>query len=499
MMAPSANCFPNHQIMKRPSVFFAAVTLAIFCMPVRPAAGQVFSNLYSFSTVVSSSNSDGALPYAAFVQSGATLYGTTFKGGVSNGTIFAINTDGSGFTNLHSFTSTTGARRTNYDGSQPLCGMVLSGNTLYGAAAIGGTNGFGSIYALNTSGGGFTNIHYFANASAEGIEPEGQLALAGNTLYGTAQGGGSNAFGTVFRLNTDGTAFTNLHNFAIEGSTVHSNGEGGQPIAGVIVYGNILFGTGWSGGTGAQGAVFRLNNDGTAFTNLHSFGSLTNNTNGDGAQPFGGLVLGGNTLYGTAHIGGAFSNGTIFRVNIDGTGFTNLHSFTAVIGGTNTDGAQPFGSLILSGNTLYGTAVAGGSFTNGTIFKLKTDGTGYTVLYNFSGFIAGTNNSDGGGPVSAILSGNTLYGLAHWGGVFGSGAVFSLVLPPSPQLGISISGTNVILSWPTNAPGFALQSTTNLPSPGVWNTNYPGPAVIGNQYILTNPISGPQMFYRLSQ
>lgn len=476
-----------------------AVILSIVFMPVRPAAGQVFSNLYSFSALVSNSNSDGALPYAAFVRSGATLYGTTYGGGVSNGVIFAINTNGSGFTNLHSFSSGSGARRTNYDGIQPFAGMALSGNTLYGGAPLGGTNGFGTIFAFNTSGGGFTNIFNFANASAQGDEPQGQLALVGNTLYGTTQGGGSSGVGTVFRINTDGTAFTNLHSFTIEVSTIHTNADGGQPIAGVIVSSNVLFGTGWSGGTGGNGAVFRLNNDGTAFTNLHSFGALTNNTNSDGAQPFGGLVLGGNTLYGTAHIGGVYSNGTIFRVNIDGTGFTNLHNFTAIIGGTNADGAQPFGSLVLAGNTLYGTATGGGSHTNGTIFKLKTDGSGYTVLYNFSSFTAGTNNSDGGGPVSVILSSNTLYGLAHWGGVFGSGAVFSLVLPPPPQLGISISGPNVILTWPTNAPGFALQSTIDLHSPGVWNTNYPAPAVVGNQYVLTNPISGPRIFYRLSQ
>src|SRR5262245_59218288 len=51
-------------------------------------------------------------------------------------------------------------------------------------------------------------------------------------------------------------------------------------------------------------------------------------TNSDGAYPYAGLALSGDTLYGTAFYGGGSSAGTIFAVNTDGTGFTTLHSFT---------------------------------------------------------------------------------------------------------------------------------------------------------------------------
>jgi hypothetical protein len=74
---------------------------------------------------------------------------------------------------------------------------------------------------------------------------------------------------------------------------------------------------------------------------------------------------------------------------------------------------------------------------------------------------------------------------------------FSFTLQPPPQLTIVASGTNVILSWPTNAVGFTLQSTTNLG--GAWSTNSPAPIVIGGQNVVTNPLSGPQRFYRLKQ
>src|ERR1035437_5755881 len=65
------------------------------------------------------------------------------------------------------------------------------------------------------------------------------------------------------------------------------------------------------------------------FTNLHSFRLLNNSTNSDGANPQAGLILSGNTLYGTASGGGSSGYGTVFAVNTDGMGFTNLHSFTA--------------------------------------------------------------------------------------------------------------------------------------------------------------------------
>jgi hypothetical protein len=66
-----------------------------------------------------------------------------------------------------------------------------------------------------------------------------------------------------------------------------------------------------------------------------------------------------------------------------------------------------------------------------------------------------------------------------------------------PTLAISLSGTNVVLSWSTAAANFNLQSATNLanrnwlPVVGTIYTN-------GGTVMLTNPISGLVHFYRLS-
>src|SRR5208283_4005514 len=195
-----------------------------------------------------------------------------------------------------------------------------------------------------------------------------------------------------------------------------------------------------------------------------------------------GLILSGNTLYGTAW-GGSSGNGTVFVVNTDGTGFTNLHSFTATSTLANTYGTGPSG-LMLSGNTLYGTAQNGGSGGSGTVFALNTDGTGFTNLHSFTG------GSDGASPVAGlILSGNTLYGTT-------TSTVFSIFL--QPQLTLTPSGPYVILTWPTNYSGFTLQSTTNFGSSAVWSTNSSPPVVIGGENVVINPITGTQKFYRLS-
>ena len=250
------------------------------------------------------------------------------------------------------------------------------------------------------------------------------------------------------------------------------------------------------------------------FTTLHSFTAPSGCypcTNSDGAGPVAGLITNssGNTLYGTAIGGGSSGNGTVFKVNTNGTGFTILHSFTATPGfpspPTNSDGAGPSAGLVLSGNTLYGTASGGGSSGVGTVFAVNTNGTGFTTLHSFTAFDQTYYaNSDGSRPAGVlILSGHTLYGTAYQGGSSGKGTVFSLSLPPL-QLTIIPYGANVILTWPANNAGvdytgFTLQSTTNLVSPAVWRAVSPGPVVIGGQNIVINPLTGPQKFYRLSK
>jgi len=79
-----------------------------------------------------------------------------------------------------------------------------------------------------------------------------------------------------------------------------------------------------------------------------------------------------------------------------------------------------------------------------------------------------------------------------------SGVYYFTLLSP-PQLTAVLSEASVILKWPTNVAGFTLQSTSNLVSPAFWSPNVPGPVIVNGQNTVTNPISGAQQFFRLSQ
>ena len=407
-----------------------ALIAVLNLIPAGRVTAQTFTTLHSFTAFPYITNLDGADP-TGFVVSDNTLYGTAIYGGSSEqGTVFKVNTDGTGFTTLHSFSAAPNS--TNSDGTRPRGGLILSGNTLYGTAGSGGSSGGGTVFKVNTDGTAFTNLHNFTGVNydsvtgvytnRDGAEPRGGLILTNNTLYGPAPSGGSSGDGTVFAVNTDGTGFTILHSFlAMDYSSFpYTNSDGAGPTAGLIISGNTLYGTAPGGGPWGSGTVFKVNMNGTGFTTLHSF------TGGsDGGSPYdAALTLSGNTLYGTTTSGGSSGNGTVFKVSTGGAGFTTLHSFTATSGfypPTNSDGANPYAGLFIAGNTLYGTTIYGGSSGNGTVFAVKTNGTGFSTLHNFTG------GSDGAAPFAGVFSSsNTLYGTAGQGGASGQGTIFKV-------------------------------------------------------------------------
>jgi uncharacterized repeat protein (TIGR03803 family) len=218
------------------------------------------------------------------------------------------------FTNLHHFTATSDQfPAPNSDGANPYGGLILSGGILYGTAGFGGAFANGTVFAINANGTGFTNLHSFS--SAEGIFPQAKLLLAGSTLYGTAGAGGyGEAFGTVFAINTNGTGFTNLHSFTYD--TDGNNPRAGLVLSGSTLYGTTS--QGGSSSSQGSGSIFAINTDGSGFTNLHRFTTLSSSgINSDGAGPEADLILSGNVLYGTARNGGMEGSGTVFAINID--------------------------------------------------------------------------------------------------------------------------------------------------------------------------------------
>ena len=95
----------------------------------------------------------------------------------------------------------------------------------------------------------------------------------------------------------------------------------------------------------------------------------------------------------------------------------NLHLSTA---SPEAPTAQiPGSSLLLDNGILYGTTTNGGAYGNGTIFKITKAGK-KTILYNFKG------GTDGANPQGALIIGpnSTLYGTTTNGGSSGDGTVY---------------------------------------------------------------------------
>ena len=364
--------------------------------------------------------SDGSSPNAPLVISGSTLYGMSAGGGVNGlGTIFKIQTNGTNFALLHSFAGGS------EDGANPEGSLIISGSIIYGMTKKGGNSGNGTIFKIQADGSGFTLLHEFS--WEDGIYPCGSLVL-GSTLYGmTTTAGFGNTSGTVFKIQTDGSGFTLLKEFA------NDTGDGYGPSGSLILDGSILYGMTCGGGGSDFGTIFKIQIDGTGYAILHEFAGGA----GDGKYPDGSLVLSGSTLYGMTPAGGAGGVGMAFKIQTNGTGFTSLYEFPGGIFDPN-----PTGSLILSGSTLLGTVSANDDSDVAAVFCLQNDGSGFTWLHEFS-----SNPQAYSSAGSLLLSGSTLYGMTGFNEdpVYNEGLIFSL--PLSLCNSIIVTSPNGYESW----------------------------------------------------
>jgi len=348
----------------------------------------------------------GDRPLGSLILSGSTLYGMTYYGGNdAYGVVFKVNTDGSGHTLLHEFAG--GAD----DGRHPRGSLVLSGSTLYGMTEDGGDNDKGVVFKVNTDGSGYGLLHEFAGGVDDGRRPCGSLILSGSTLYGMTNGGGVFDRGVVFNMNTDGSGFGLLHEFG-------GADDGEHPWGWLTLSGSTLYGMTCVGGNNDFGVVFRVNTDGNDYGLLHKFAGGVD----DGRNPYGSLTLSGSTLYGMTYYGGDNDKGVVFKVNTDGGGYGLLHEFA----GYPDDGEWPWGSLTIFGSTLYGMTMYGGNGGGtGVVFEVNTDTSGYDLLHEFAGGV-----NDGSKPYgSLIVSDTTLYGMTFRGGDYDKGVVFALAIP----------------------------------------------------------------------
>jgi uncharacterized repeat protein (TIGR03803 family) len=448
--------------------FHRWLTLATGCwLLAAPARAQTFTVLHTFSGV--NANGDGGNPSSLMVSTNGEFFGTCVNAGSDGwGEVYQITPAGT-LTPVYGLTDGV------YDGSTPYAGLTQGTNgLLYGMAQAGGSNGFGTIFDVKTNGPE-TGLFSFASekgahsTNANGANPTYALTLNTNNgnFYGTAEDGGTNGFGTVFQVTHKGqvTVFYSFSNSL----------DGAIPQASLLLYTNgNLYGTALGGGTNGNGTVFQLTAAGK-LTPIYSF------TNGiDGAAPQGALIDGKDGhLYGTCSAGGTNGTGTIFKITTNGV-FTPLYSFssgTVFPGGFpdtpeyeyNPDGINPKGLILGGDGNFYGVAYYGGANGAGSVYQFTRAGA-LNPLYSFTSALEGPN-SDGANPVSLVQYTNgNLYGTAYNSGTNDYGTFFTIGFPPSISVqpsnqSIALHGNAAFTLTASNAQSFQWQfDGTNLPN-----------------------------------
>ena len=369
------------------------------------AHAQGFSVLYNFG----SNSGDPFKPaYSGIIAQGrdGNLYSTAPGGGTCCGAVFQITPAGK-LKILHNFTGS------NNDGAFPQGGVTLgTDGNFYGTTYEGGSVTAGAVFKV-TQGGSATTLYSFTGGS-DGAYPYAP-PVEGNdgNFYGTTTAGGNtvkcgSGCGTIYKITPAGV-LTTLHQFDItDGYTPY------EPL--VLGTDGNFYGTTTNGTSANAGVIFKITPAGK-FTLLYSFDGT------HGENPFSGLVQGNDgNFYGTTFNGGTAGSGVVFKITPSGK-LTVLHNMSGT-----TDGARPYGGLVLgSDGNFYGANAYGGTVNSncangcGTLFKITPKGV-FSVLYKFdyttgaqasvtpfqhtSGLVYGDSQVGGTGNVNPCTAGN---------------------------------------------------------------------------------------------
>ena len=361
--------------------------------------------------------------------------------GVDGNLYSTINSDGTHNSGTAYRMTTTGTPTAIYnfcalpscaDGAFPGGGLTLGvDGNLYGTTATFINSG--TVFKL-TPTGTLSTLWKFTGGGT-GTDEGGPIytVLQGQdgNFYGVNNGTFSGVFGVFFKLTPKGKLTASSFNFT----------NGAFPNLPTQGLDGNFYGTTQSGGdaTCRCGVVYKVTPAGKISV-LHKFTGFVSSTNFDGTRPIGVLVQGNDgNLYGTTFQGGANNLGTVFKISTSGTNYSLVHSFNFT--STDRDGIEPEAGLTLgTDGNFYGTTVFGGQNDLGTIFQITPTG-GETVEYSFC---AAVNCPVGFAPTTSLIQhtngkfyGNTS-GNSLGGSVFYS---FDMGLPP---FGRSLSGAGKV-------------------------------------------------------
>jgi uncharacterized repeat protein (TIGR03803 family) len=360
-------------------------------------------------------------------------------------------------------------------GSDPQSGVVFDSNgDAYGTTYSGGTYGWGTIFKLEQSNGGWIqHVLYSFLGTSDGFNPTANLVIdAAGNLYGTTLSGGSGNGGTAFELARlkSGWKHIVLYNFCSRGGCTDGAGPEGLTFD---KDGNLYGGT-VAGGQECPsgcGTVYELSPSHGSWKEkvLYAF-----NENTDGNYPNPGITMGkSGNLYGTTCCAGGYGYGTVFVLKQTKRGWKEVLLY-AFDGSTNYRDANGYLTLDSAGN-IFGTTtggISGCSYQCGMVYRLSRSKNGQWVestVYTFDG-------THGASPSPGLIlnSSGSFYGSTLLGGYYNFGEVFELKPGKTWTINLLYSFTGQGADANPNGviigPGGGLYGTT----PGSYNSQYYG-------------------------
>jgi len=194
------------------------------------------------------------------------------------------------------------------------------------------------------------------------------------------------------------------------------------------------------------------------------------------AQSAGQVVAWGNNLFGQTNVPAAAQSGVV----------------AIAMGTYHMVALKNDGSVVAWGKNNNGQTNVPAAAQNGVV-AIAAGAHHMVALKNDGAVVAWGWNQDGQTNVPIGLSGVTAIAAGWVQTMAFRGSGWELGAP----LALRPSGNAMILSWPTNATGFTLQSAPDLTPPMTWLDVANPPTVLGGQFTVTNTPSVGAQFFRL--
>jgi uncharacterized repeat protein (TIGR03803 family) len=321
------------------------------------------------------------------------LYGMLANEGFYNkGTIFIYDTL------THTMTKGVDLKSS---GNASLC--LAANGKFYGLLPGGGSSGIGVVFEFDPATNTYTDKQTFWITSTDGSNPYGSLVEASNgKLYGMTNSGGANNKGVIFEYDYVNDIMTKILDL--------STTTGANPF-GTLIEGNSgkLYGLTSAGGISSGGTIFEFDPGTSAFVKKYDLGGL------DGSGAYGDLLEASNGLfYGVTPYGGTNGKGVLFEYDMLNNIFTKKVDMVNASTGSNS-----FGSLSKGNNgKLYALVSTGGSNNFGTLIEYDLVNDTCITRFNF-------DKVNGNLPRGSMLcTGNSLFGYTYVGGSAGRGVLF---------------------------------------------------------------------------